>query len=86
MKNTKRIFSIGRRPFLAGLGAGGASVFLRPLLAEAVGVFPERFCYIHWPVGTVNGLDFGKGSKWTWFPTAGSGTNYTASLLLKLYE
>jgi hypothetical protein len=68
------------------LGAGGASMFLRPILAEAAGMFPERFVYIHWPVGTVNGLDFGKGSAWSWFPTSGSGTNYVASPLLKMYE
>ncbi len=85
MKTRKRIFSIGRRPFLAGLGAGGAAVFLRPLLAEAAGEFPQRFLYIHWPVGTVNGIDFGKGSKWTFFPT-GSGTSYVASPMLKLFE
>jgi hypothetical protein len=86
MKNSKRIFSIGRRPFLAGLGAGGASMFLRPILAEAAGMFPERFVYIHWPVGTVNGLDFGATGPWTWFPKSGAGTNYVASTLLKMYE
>jgi hypothetical protein len=86
MKNSKRIFSIGRRPFLAGAGTGAAAMFLRPILAEAAGVFPQRFVYIHWPVGTVNGNDFGKGAKWFWFPTTGSGTTYTASPLLKMYE
>ncbi len=86
MKNSKRIFSIGRRPFLASLGAGGAAMFLRPILAEAAGMFPSRFCYVHWPVGTVNGIDFGKGAKWYWFPQSGTGTSYVASPLLKMYE
>src|SRR5689334_11186178 len=86
MKNSKRIFSIGRRPFLAGLGAGGAAVFLRPILAEAAGMFPSRFCYVHQPVGTVNGIDFGKGAKWYWFPPSGVGTSYVASPMLKMYE
>jgi len=86
MKN-KRIFSIGRRPFLAGLGsAGGAAVFLRPLLAEAAGEFPQRFLYVHYPVGCVAGTaGLGQGALWTWFPT-GTGTTYVPSSLLKFYE
>jgi hypothetical protein len=87
MKNNKRIFAIGRRPFLAGLGsAGGAAVFLRPILAEAQGLVPQRFCYVHYPVGTVNGIDFGKTAQWFWFPAGGTSPNYVASPLLKFYE
>src|SRR5579859_4770061 len=81
----KRVFSIGRRPFLGGLGAAGA-MFLRPILAEAAGEFPQRFLYIHWPVGTVNGTDFGKGATWYWFPQSGAGANYVASPYLKFFE
>jgi hypothetical protein len=82
----KRCFSIGRRPFLAGLGTAGASIFVRPLLAEAqTGQTPKRFFMFHYPCGTVAGIPgFGQGAKWFWRPT-GSGPMYTASPLLNLF-
>jgi hypothetical protein len=82
-----RSFRVSRRPLLKGLGAmTGAAVLLRPLLAEADGVVPKRFLWIHYPCGTVAGFGTeGAGSAWTWFPT-GSGTNYTPSSLIKLFD
>jgi len=82
-----RVFGITRRSFFAGLGsAGGAAIFLRPLIAAAEGAFAKRFAWIHYPVGTVSGLPGeGQGSKWFWLPT-GAGPTYTASPLLKLFE
>jgi len=84
---TRRVFGISRRPFLLGLGsAAGAAALLRPLLAEADGVAPKRFLWIHYPCGTVAGFGTeGAGSAWTWFPT-GSGTTYTPSSLLNLFD
>ena len=44
-----------RRAALGGLGsAAGAAVLLRPLVAEAEGLLPQRFLYIHYPCGTVS--------------------------------
>src|SRR5690242_18733260 len=78
---------ISRRPFLAGLAAGGAATLLRPLIAEAEGVTPRRFLYIHYPCGTNSGLTDmeGRNPPWYWFPPAGEGTSYTASPLLDLF-
>src|SRR5438270_8021033 len=92
--NKKRIFSISRRPFLAGLGsAAGAAVLIRPIIAEAqTGEAPKRFFAFHYPCGTILGnpagagtWGFGAGSKWTWLPT-GTGMTYTASPLLDLFK
>jgi hypothetical protein len=41
-----------RRALLGGLGAGVVHTFLRPLIAEAQGVVPQRFFMIHRPCGT----------------------------------
>ncbi len=84
----RRIFSIGRRSFLAALGTGaGAATFLRPLIAEAEGALPQRFLYVHYPCGTVSGLTGeGQGSKWFWFPVGGAGPNYAPSPLLNLFS
>lgn len=41
-----------RRSLLTGLGAGVAHTFLRPLVAEADGIVPQRFLMIHRPCGT----------------------------------
>ena len=43
---------LSRRSFFTGLGAGVAHVFLRPLLAEADGIIPQRLLMIHRPCGT----------------------------------
>jgi Protein of unknown function (DUF1552) len=89
----KRIFSIARRPFLAGLSsAAGAAMFVRPIVAEAqAGAAPKRFFAFHYGCGTVLGTPagagswgFGAGAPWTWLPT-GSGTNITLSPLLNLF-
>src|SRR5687767_14157889 len=72
MKNEKS-FRISRRPFLAGLGATGAGMLLRPLIAEAQGVVPQRLLIIHRPCGGVPAQ---------WFPTT-TGPNYTLSTLLQ---
>jgi hypothetical protein len=44
--------SIPRRSFLTGMGAGVAHVFLRPLIAEAQGLTPQRLFMLHRPCGT----------------------------------
>jgi hypothetical protein len=77
-----------RRRLLQVLGASsGAATLLRPLVAEAEGIVPQRFLYVHYPGGTVSGLaGEGQGAKWFWFPAAGSGPNYTASPLLNLFS
>jgi hypothetical protein len=72
MKNEKS-FRISRRPFLAGLGATGAGMFLRPLIAEAQGVVPQRLLIIHRPCGGVPAQ---------WFPTT-TGPSYTLPPLLQ---
>jgi hypothetical protein len=41
-----------RRSFFTAMGAGVAHTFLRPLVAEAQGVIPQRFFMIHRPCGT----------------------------------
>src|SRR5688500_19371068 len=74
MKNEKS-FRISRRPFLAGLGATGAGMLMRPLIAEAQGVVPQRLLIIHRPCGGVPAQ---------WFPT-GTGANYTLSPLLQAF-
>src|SRR3954462_5540739 len=77
-----------RRLFLEGMGAAaGAATLLRPRLAEAEGILPQRFLYIHYPLGTVSGLPGeGENAKWFWFPKMGSGPNYTPSALLEPYD
>jgi hypothetical protein len=44
--------SISRRSFMTGVGAGVGHVFLRPLIAEAQGLTPQRLFMIHRPCGT----------------------------------
>ncbi len=86
----KKTFSISRRPMLAGLGAAGAAVFIRPIIAEAeTGTTPKRFFAYHYPCGTVAGNPPGAGPwgftatgggalKWSWIPTvAGNGITPT---------
>ncbi|HXU82140.1 MAG TPA: DUF1552 domain-containing protein [Polyangia bacterium] len=41
-----------RRAVLGGMSAGLAHTFLRPLIAEAQGLIPQRFFMIHRPCGT----------------------------------
>ncbi len=88
-----RSFRLARRPFLTGLvgSAAGAAAFLRPLIAEADGVVPRRFLYVHYPCGTVSGFPLDPSSlnsdpTWYWFPRSGSGANYTPSPLLDLFS
>jgi hypothetical protein len=84
--NKKRVFTISRRPLLAGLGSAGAAIFVRPIVAEAeTGAAPKRFFAYHYPCGTVAGTPPGAGAwgftatgggalKWSWIPTvAGTG-------------
>jgi hypothetical protein len=77
-----------RRPFLAGLGsAAGAAALLRPLIAEADGIVPQRFLYVHQPCGTVSGLPGeGENANWFWYPQSGTGANYVPSPLLDLFR
>jgi hypothetical protein len=74
MKPHARLF--GRRSFLTGVGAGVAGMFLRPLLAEAQGVIPQRLLLIHRPCGS-----------WPkqFFPTGPAGTGYAMSPLLQSF-
>src|SRR5438552_14678670 len=66
--------SFGRRSFLGGMGAGVAHMFLRPLLAEAEGVVPQRLLLIHRPCGS-----------WPmqFFPGGPAGTGYQMTPLLQ---
>jgi hypothetical protein len=65
--------------------AAGAATLLRPLIAEAEGIVPPRFLYVHYPCGTVSGLTQdiypSPDPKWYWFPRGASGANYTSPLL-----
>jgi hypothetical protein len=76
-----------RRAALGGLAsASGAAVLLRPLVAEAEGVVPQRFLYMHYPCGTVSGLPGeGENANWYWFPRGAAGPGYTPSPLLNLF-
>jgi hypothetical protein len=67
----------GRRSFLGGLGAGVASMFLRPLLAEAEGLAPQRLFLVHRPCGS-----------WPkqWFPQGPAGNAYGMTPLLQSFE
>jgi hypothetical protein len=69
----------GRRAFFAGVGAGVAHTFLRPLIAEAEGLAPQRFLMIHRPCGTWPD-DF--------LPPRGqaAGRNYPITPILKAFE
>jgi hypothetical protein len=77
---TKQRFA--RRPFLAGLGAAGAGMFLRPRIAEAQGMVPQRLVVIHRPEGSV--LDAMNGCPYWWFPTA-AGPTYELSPMLQSF-
>jgi len=69
----------GRRSFLTGMGAGVAHMFLRPLIAEADGIIPQRLLMIHRPCGT-----------WPdeFLPPKGqpAGANYAITPILKSFE
>jgi hypothetical protein len=69
----------GRRTFLSAAGAGVAHTFLRPLVAEAQGIIPQRFFMIHRPCGTWPD-DF--------LPpkTQAAGTDYPITPILKSFE
>ncbi len=70
-------FRIQRRSFLAGLGTGAASAFVRPLIAQAqTGTAPQRILVIHRPCGT---------DTTHWFPTGGL-TDWVASPLLSSFS
>jgi hypothetical protein len=87
MKNERTRPRLTRRAALGGLAsATGAAVLLRPLVAEAEGIVPQRFLYIHYPCGTVSGLPGeGENAEWYWFPKGQAGPNYTPSPLLNLF-
>jgi hypothetical protein len=72
----------GRRPFLAGVGATGAGMFLRPRIAEAQGMVPQRILIVHRPEGSV--LDPQNGCPNWWFP-ATTGPSYTLSPILQSF-
>jgi hypothetical protein len=63
----------GRRPLLAGIGAGVAHMFFRPLVAQAEGVTPQRLLLIHRPCGSWPKL---------FFPTGPAGSSYASTPLL----
>jgi hypothetical protein len=69
----------GRRSFFTAAGAGVAHMFLRPMLAEAQGVIPQRLLMIHRPCGTWPD-DF--------LPPKGTpaGANYPITPILKSFE
>jgi hypothetical protein len=79
MKQQTTRFRIGRRTFLTSAGAGVAHMLLRPLVAEAQGIIPQRFLMIHRPCGT-----------WpdAFLPPRGTpaGTMYPITPILKPFE
>jgi hypothetical protein len=86
MSHDKR-FSISRRPFLAGLSTAAAGMVLRPVLAEAQGMVPQRLLIIHRPCGTVMNPTYGNiTAPLYWWPQSGTGANYTASPLLASFD
>jgi hypothetical protein len=77
MKNTSST-TFGRRAFLgAGISAGLASMFLRPLEAAAANGPPKRFLMIHRPCGTVPDR---------FFPVGGSTTDFTLGPIMSPLE
>jgi hypothetical protein len=69
---------IRRRTFLGGgVGAGLASLFLRPLEAAAAVGPPTRFLLVHKPCGTILNR---------FFPTAGTATNFTLGPITAAFE
>jgi hypothetical protein len=73
MKNKKN-FQILRRSFLAGLGAGAAANFVKPLIAQAQSATgaPQRLLMIHRPCGT---------DMTNWFPAGTAVKGWTPSAL-----
>jgi hypothetical protein len=71
--------SLRRRSFLSALGAGVGHALLRPLVAEADGLVPQRFLMIHRPCGSWPD-DF--------WPAKGiaSGPDYPITPILKAFE
>jgi hypothetical protein len=68
----------GRRMLLGGgIGAGLASLFLRPLEAAAAVGPPTRFLLVHKPCGTVLNR---------FFPTAGTSTSFTLGPITAPFE
>lgn len=77
MTNFRQRLQSSRRAILAGLGAGTAATFLRPLLGKAQSTpAPQRLLIIHRPIGTV---------QEQWWPS-GSGKSWTASPILSEFE
>jgi hypothetical protein len=74
----KKVFGIGRRSFLAGVGTTAAGAFLRPLIAQAQSSTgaPQRILLIHRPCGT---------DMAHWWP-AGGLTDWVSSPLLSSFD
>ena len=70
---------VRRRSFLTGMGAGVAHMFVRPLIAEAQGVIPQRLLMIHRPCGTWP-------DDFLPVKTVPSGTGYPITPILKSFE
>jgi hypothetical protein len=70
---------VRRRSFLSGMGAGLAHMFVRPLIAEAQGVIPQRLLMIHRPCGTWP-------DDFLPVKTVPSGTSYPITPILKSFE
>jgi hypothetical protein len=68
-----------RRSLLAGLGAGVAHTLLRPLVAEAEGVVPQRLLMVHRPCGTWP-------DDFLPLKTQPSGADYPITPILKSFE
>ncbi len=76
MKRSRSIY-IPRRALLAGMGAGAASMFLRPMFASAQDAAPQRLLIVHRPCGTL---------PEEFFPAAGDATNFTLTPILAPFE
>ncbi|HVJ16443.1 MAG TPA: DUF1552 domain-containing protein [Polyangiaceae bacterium] len=76
MKRRPQIY-IPRRALLAGMGAGAAGMFLRPMFASAQDAAPQRLLIVHRPCGTLP-EDF--------FPQTGDATNFTLPRIIAPFE
>ena len=68
---------IPRRAMLAGMGAGAAAMFMRPLFASAADAVPTRLLIIHRPCGT---------RMESFFPSAGDAKNFTLPSITQSFE
>jgi hypothetical protein len=77
MKRRQSSVYIPRRALLAGVGAGAAGMFLRPMFASAQDASPFRILLVHRPCGTV---------PEEFFPQSGDAATFTLPSILQPFE